>query len=209
MKEEQEYIRDIAEIRSMMERSSRFLSLSGWAGILAGIYALAGAYIAYSVFGFQPDAVAYRAGGHGGLTLNLTNVILLALTVLLLSISTAIVLSARNANKKGEKVWNATSRRLLSSMAVPLVTGGILILVLMAKDLLGLVAPLTLVFYGLALYSASKFTFYDVKYLGLIQVALGLISAYFIEWSLVFWALGFGVVHILYGIFIYYKYERR
>jgi MFS family permease len=205
MKEEQEYIRDIAEIRSMMERSTKFLSLSGWAGIMAGIYALAGAYIAYAVFDFHPDAIDYRAGNGGS---SLLNVIFLAVSILLLAIGTAISLSSKNANKKGEKVWNATSRRLLGSMAVPLVAGGLLALIFIAKDLVGLVAPTTLIFYGLALFSASKFTYEDVKYLGLIQVALGIFGAYFIPWSLLLWALGFGLVHIGYGIYIHNKYER-
>ncbi|HEV7333896.1 MAG TPA: hypothetical protein VGN63_22875 [Flavisolibacter sp.] len=208
MKEEQEYIRDIAEIRSMMERSTKFLSLSGWAGIMAGIYALAGAYIAYEVFDFNPDSINYHAVPSGSDSSNLLNVIILAVSILLLAIGTAISLSSKNANKKGEKVWNATSRRLLGSMAVPLVAGGLLSLIFIAKDLTGLVAPATLIFYGLALFSASKFTYEDVKYLGLIQVALGLISAYFIEWSLLLWALGFGIVHIIYGIYIHFKYER-
>jgi hypothetical protein len=208
MKDEQEYIRDIAEIRSMMERSTKFLSLSGWAGIMAGIYALAGAYIAYTVFDFNPDAIDYRAVPSGNSGSNLLNVIFLAVSILLLAIGTAISLSAKNANKKGEKVWNASSRRLLGSMAVPLVAGGLLALIFIAKGLVGLVAPTTLIFYGLALFSASKFTYEDVKFLGLIQVALGLIGTYFIPWSLLLWALGFGFVHIGYGIYIHNKYER-
>ena len=206
MKEEQEYIRDIAEIRSMMERSTKFLSLSGWAGIMAGIYALAGAYIAYAVFDFNPDTIDYREGFSGNSSL--LNIIFLAISILLLAIGTAISLSSKSANKRGEKVWNATSRRLLGSMAVPLVAGGLLVLIFIAKDLVGLVAPTTLIFYGLALFSASKFTYEDVKYLGLIQVALGLIGAYFIPWSLALWALGFGIVHIGYGIYIHNKYQR-
>lgn len=208
MKEEQEYIRDIAEIRSMMERSTKFLSLSGWAGIMAGIYALAGASIAYAVFGFNPDGIDYRASNPESGPSALLNVIFLAVSILLLAIGTAISLSSKNANKKGEKIWNATSRRLLGSMAVPLAAGGLFCLLLIAKDLVGLVAPVTLIFYGLALFSASKFTYDDVKYLGLIQVALGLVGAYFIPWSLLLWALGFGVVHIGYGIYIHFKYER-
>ncbi len=146
MKEEQDYIRDIAEIRSMMERSTKFLSLSGWAGIMAGIYALAGAYIAYTFFHFNPNAIQYSAAAPNGTGSNLLNIILLAVSILLLAIGTAIALSSKNANRKGEKVWNATSRRLLINMAVPLVAGGILILVFISKNLTGLIAPLTLIF---------------------------------------------------------------
>ncbi|MGE5401355.1 MAG: hypothetical protein ACM3S2_13215 [Ignavibacteriales bacterium] len=200
MKEKQDYIRDIADIRSMMERSSKFLSLSGWAGIMAGIYALSGAYIAYKLFDFNPDEIVYS-------TTSLPKVISLAILVLILALGTAIILSYRKADKGGETVWNATSRRLLANMAVPLAAGGILILVLIAKDLVGLIAPLTLLFYGLALYNASKFTYNEMKFLGMIQMVLGLISCYFIEYGLLFWVIGFGVFHIVYGIYIYFRHE--
>lgn len=204
MSEERDYSRDLAEIRSMMERSSKFMSLSGLAGVMAGIYALAGAYVAYSYLGFNPDKVVYTPAAPG----SLPQVIMLAILVMILAIGTAIYLSSRKANRRGEKAWNATSRRLMAHMAVPLVAGGILVLVFLSKDLIGLIAPSTLLFYGLALYNASKFTFDDLKFLGLIQMALGLASFYFIGYGLLFWAIGFGVVHILYGVYMHFRYER-
>jgi hypothetical protein len=206
MKEEQNYIRDIAEMRSMMERSSKFLSLSGMAGILAGSYALAGAYIAYKFFYFNTgDAVE-----NDGVTtpFDLQKVIILAIVVLVLSLATAIFFSYQKANKRGEKLWNPTAKRLLINVAVPFIAGGVLILILISKGFIGLVAPLTLLFYGLALYNASKFTYGEVRTLGLVEIGLGLISAYFTEYGLLLWAVGFGVVHIIYGIYMHYRYER-
>jgi uncharacterized membrane protein YidH (DUF202 family) len=208
MQEKQDYIRDIAEMRSMMERSSKFLSLSGLAGIMAGIYALSGAYIAYQFFYFNPDEIVYSSIKSGSLSLSLLKVIFLAITVLVLALGTAIFLSYKKANKKGEKFWNYTAKRLLINMAVPLIAGGLLILILISKGLIGFIAPFTLLFYGLALYNASKFTYDEVRSLGLIEIGLGLISSYFVEYGLLFWALGFGVVHIIYGIYIHYRYER-
>jgi hypothetical protein len=205
MKKEQDYIQDIAEIRSMMERSSKFLSLSGWTGILAGIYALAGAYIAWKVFDFNSGEILYNPGIR---TSELTYVILLAAIVLLLALGTAIYESYRKAKIKGEKAWNPTSRRLLINMAVPLVTGGILVLIMLIKGLIGMLAPLMLLFYGLALYNAGKFTYREVKILGLAEIVLGLISSLFLGYGLIFWAGGFGVAHIVYGIYMHYTYER-
>lgn len=207
MKESQDYIQDITEMRSMMERSSKFLSLSGMAGIMAGIYALAGAAIAYVIYKFNPEEISSTTGREN-LQSGLPEVIFLAMIILTLAIGTAIFLSHKKANKRGEKLWNATARRLLINMAVPLVTGGLLILVLISKGLIGLIAPFSLLFYGLALYNASKFTYEEVRSLGLIEIGLGLISSYFVGYGLLFWALGFGVVHIVYGIYMHYRYER-
>ncbi|CAN5434834.1 hypothetical protein BH23BAC3_BH23BAC3_02310 [soil metagenome] len=196
-----DYSRDITEIRSMMERSSKFLSLSGWAGIMAGLYALTGAWVAYSRFNFYPDGVYYSPS-------ELPEIIMLALLILVLALSTAFYLSWRKSDNRGEKVWNATSRRLLTQMAVPLVTGGILILVFISKGLIGLIAPLSLLFYGLALYNAGNFTFNAIKVLGIIQIALGLLSSWLIGYGLLLWAFGFGVMHVVYGIYIHIRYER-
>ncbi|CAN5531391.1 hypothetical protein BH09BAC4_BH09BAC4_42050 [soil metagenome] len=208
MQEEQDYIRDIAQIRSIMERSSKFLSLAGWAGIMAGLYALAGAYIAYAVLDFNPAQLVYSPAKSGGLSAGLVKVIGLASLILVLAIGTAILLSYNKATKRREKLWNAIVRRLLINMAVPLLAGGFLLLILVGKGLIGLLAPVTLLFYGLALYNASQFTYEEVKSLGLIQIGLGLLSAYYVEYGLVCWALGFGVAHIMYGIYMHYRYER-
>jgi uncharacterized membrane protein YidH (DUF202 family) len=208
MKEEQDYLRDIVEIRSMMERSSKFLSLSGWAGIMAGIYALAGAYIAYKIFDFNPGEIVDSTTNTTSQSSGLLNVVFLAITILILAISTAIYLSSKKANKRGEKLWNPGAKQLLINMSIPLIAGGLLILVLLFKGFIGLIAPFTLLFYGLALCNASKFTFEEVKSLGLIQIGLGLIGSYFIEYGLLLWAIGFGVVHIIYGIYIHYRYKK-
>lgn len=208
MKEEKDYIQDITEIRSMMERSSKFLSLAGWAGIMAGFYALAGAWIAYDIFYFNPDEIIYGNLSSGTLTPGVWKVIILALSILILALGTAYILSSKKANKKSEKLWNATSRRLLINLSVPLVTGGLLILILISKGFVGFIAPFTLIFYGLALYNAGRFTYSEIQTLGLIEIALGLISSYFVGYGLLFWAIGFGVLHIVYGIYIHYKYER-
>jgi hypothetical protein len=209
MKEDvNDYARDLAEIRSIMERSSKFLSLSGWEGIMAGVYALIGAFVVHQVFGFRPDQVHYSFGDMGSGTAGIAELIGTAVLVLVMALATAIFFSSRKAQKLGEKAWTPATRRLLYSMAVPLVSGGIFILLLVWHGLLGLVAPLMLLFYGLALYNAGKYTVDEVKYMGMVQIALGLTGAVFIEYGLLLWAAGFGVVHIVYGIFMHFRYER-
>lgn len=204
MNEKPDYARDITEIRSMMERSTKFLSLSGLAGIMAGIYALAGAYVSYQVLDFNPNELTTGNETEGPLW----KIVAVAVVVLVLALGTAIYLSWKKAVKSGEKFYNATTRRVISAMLVPLVTGGLLMLALFTKGLTGLMAPCSLIFYGLALYNTSKFTYEEVKTMGLIEIALGLVSTYYMGLGLLCWALGFGVVHIIYGIYLHYKYER-
>lgn len=206
MKKEQDYFNDIATIRSMMERSSKFLSLSGWAGVMAGVFALSGAYIAWSLFGFTPPSSLTELHIADGS--NLQQVVLLAIVVLVLSVGTAGYLSYKRAIKRGESVLNSTSKRLMLHMAAPLVSGGILILILLANGLAAFLAPLTLLFYGLALFSAGQFTYTEVRYLGLFMIVFGLLATMFPLWGLLFWAAGFGLLHIIYGVYIHMKYER-
>lgn len=199
MKEEKDYIQKLAEIRSMMEQSSKFLSLSGWAGIMAGVYALVGAYIAYNFLGFNSSEIPQGTS---------SSIYLLAILILGLALISAIFFSHRRAIKNKRRLWNFTTKRLIIDMTVPIATGAILIIILINISLERLVVPLSLIFYGLALYNASKFTLNEVKILGIVQLVIGLLSMYFSEYSLLWWSLGFGLAHIIYGIYMHYKYER-
>lgn len=203
MKKQKDYIRDIAEIRFMMERSSKFVSLSGWSGIMAGIYALAGAFIIYSTLGFNPGNAIDKLYES-----DLVFIMATGILVFLLAICTAVFHSYRTAKARGEKLWNPTARRMLINMAVPLLVGGLLICISILRGHIEFIASFSLVFYGLSLINASFFTFPEVKALGLVQTILGLLSSWFVEWGLFLWATGFGLVHILYGVYMHFKYEK-
>jgi hypothetical protein len=208
MKKDTDYLQDIEEIRSLMEKSSKFISLSGWAGIFAGIFALMGSYIALTYLDFNPQSLSVDTESNPFQQKQIFSVVQLALLVFLLAISFALFFTHRRAKRKDELLWTPTAKRLVMNMAVPLFTGGILILLFISKGFIGFVAPFSLLFYGLALFTISKFTFDEVKILGLIEILLGLISVYKVSLGLLFWAIGFGVVHIVYGIYVYFKYER-
>jgi hypothetical protein len=193
---------ELTSIRSIMERSSKFISLSGLSGILAGIYALTGAAFAYAII-INPFMIMKALGNNEALFVGG-----IAGLVLLASVVTGYILSVRKAKRKGETIWNATSRVLLFNTGVPLLTGGLIVLLLIYWGYIGMIAPAMLLFYGLALVSASNFTFSDVKYLGLLDILLGLTAACLPDYGLLFWALGFGVLHIIYGSMMYLKYDR-
>lgn len=206
MKKEKDYIGDIAAIRNMMERSSKFLSLAGWAGIMAGVYGLAGAWVVYTYLGFNPQHLSDTTPAAGD-ALN-RSLLLVAVVVLVLALGTAVLLSARKATKRQERIWNSTAKRMLIEMAAPLVVGGLFTLVLMANGLTGLLASALLIFYGLSLFNAGKFTYVEIRVLGVLEMILGLIAACYPNYGLICWSFGFGILHILTGIYLHYKYER-
>ena len=205
--EEKDIHSELASIRSLMERSSRFLSLSGLSGVLAGIYASIGAFIGYRLV-FEKyngliisDSYAENPNIYHALYL-------IAALVLVLSVLTGILLSIREAKKKKEHYWNPVSKRLITNMAIPLVTGGLFILILISKAEYQFIAASCLLFYGLALTAASQYTFSDVKYLGFCQITLGLLAAWMPENGLLFWIAGFGLLHIIYGAIMHFKYKQ-
>lgn len=206
MKATHNYEQDLAEIRQMMERSSKFLSLSGWSGILAGVYAVIGAFAAHYALAYRPNNWATLLQDD---TVNDSErIVFLALGILLVTLITVVYLSAGKAKKRNEKLWNPTSKRLLVHFGLPLVVGGLFLLILFSQGLISLLAPVSLLFYGLAIHGASQFTFPEMRFLGLIQLTLGLIGCAFPEYGLLLWAVGFGLVHIAYGLHLHFKYER-
>ncbi len=210
--EPNKYLEDITEIKNIMNRSSRFISLSGLSGVLAGIYALIGAALAYTRLKMMSSANYEGLSGRSS-SLWGTDVIrdlsLIAGAVVVLAAVTGFLMTLRKSKRSGEKIWDATSKRLVVNFFIPLISGGIFCLVLIQYGLPGLVAPATLIFYGLACINASKYTMGDVRYMGLAFLLIGLISTQFIGYGLYFWALGFGIFHILYGSMMYFKYDRN
>lgn len=208
MNKTETYLNDLAEIRSMMERSSRFISLSGLTGVMAGLYALIGAGVAWYLLnreGVRLDDGLLRRAASESLRFEL---LLVGLGVLVLALVTGLWLTIRKSRKTGQSIWDKTARLLFFSLLIPLATGGILCLIFMARGYVSVIAPLTLIFYGLALVNGSKYTLNDIRTLGLLQIGLGLLAAVFLGYGLLFWALGFGVLHIAYGFMMYRKYER-
>jgi predicted lysophospholipase L1 biosynthesis ABC-type transport system permease subunit len=206
----QEHLKTLTEIRSLMERSSRFISLSGLSGVFAGLFALAGAYAFYYFYATSPFSEEYWIRAHGepdGMHI-ITFIFLDAAIVLTLALGVGALLTMRNSRKKGISIWDATAKRLAINLMIPLVTGGLFCLILLYHGRFAIVAPTTLVFYGLALINASKYTLNDIRYLGICEIILGLTGLLFIGYGLLLWAVGFGLLHIIYGAVMYYKYER-
>jgi len=210
MNESREHLQTLSDIRSMMERSSRFLSLSGLSGVSAGVIALAGAAVVYMRTGLSSYSGSYYGSVGNSVSRSAADqfFVTVAVVVLIAALLSGVFFTVRKARRQGQSVWNQTSRRLLWAMLVPLAAGGIFCLVLLLHNLLWLVFPGTLIFYGLALLSGSRYTVRDVESLGYCEVGLGLLALFFPGYNLLTWAVGFGVLHIVYGLTMYYKYER-
>jgi hypothetical protein len=201
----EKYLEDLKEIREMMNRSSRFISLSGLSGISAGVAALIGAYLAHrTIQSYQLEMDFYPAQLSSEA---LYRLLLIASLTLIIALISGIWFTSRETRKRNLKVWDAQTKRLLINLFIPLITGGVLCLMLIFKGFAGMAAPLTLVFYGLSLVNASKYTLDEIRSLGLLEIALGLVAFYFIGYGLIFWAIGFGILHIAYGLYMYLKYK--
>lgn len=202
---EEKYINDLKEIKEMMNRSSRFISLSGISGIATGVIALAGAFAAY---GFVFRNIS--APGYYQLDMPIEvslRILFVAFGTLLLGLMTGIYFTTRETRKRKLPVWDYQTKRLLVNLSIPLLTGGIVCLLFLFNGFPGLLAPMTLIFYGLALVNAGKYTLTEVRSLGLIEIFLGLLAMLWIDYGLLFWALGFGILHIVYGLIIQRKYK--
>lgn len=192
----------LQDIKQMMEKSSRFISLSGWSGISAGICALIGAVVAYNILQGEPSR------GYGSSSLEIDfKLLLIAIATFIAAFIFAFVFTYRRSRKNNLSIWGSAARRLMINVSIPMIVGGIFILKLIDIGAYGLIAPACLIFYGLALVNASKYTFGEIRYLGYGQIILGLINCWAIGYGLYFWAIGFGVLHILYGTIMLRKYE--
>lgn len=209
-----QHLNSLSEIKNLMERSSKFISLSGLSGVFAGIIALIGATAAYFRLDHylnttSLDYVTSRHLSEASLINLIIELIAIALLVLIVSVSIGIVLTIRETKKNKQSIWDRNSRLLLINLLIPLGVGGLFCLILMYHGLFGLVAPATLIFYGLALVNCGKYTLNDVRYLGMFEIMLGLISAVFVGKGLLFWAIGFGILHIIYGTVMHFKYNKN
>jgi len=207
-------IETLHEIRTIMERSSRFLSLSGWSGIWAGCTALVGAGIAlkwlnptfdssHGLYYYLTEALYYSDKNI------LFHLIALGFSIFLIAFIGGIYFTQRKAKKDGQKLWGKASIQMIGQMATTLAIGAFMILFFIYDGAYQYVGPSCLIFYGLALINGSRYTLSDIRYLGFIEVMLGGINLFLPYYTILFWTTGFGVLHILYGIIMWNKYERK
>lgn len=200
----------LEDIKQLMHKSSRFISLSGWSGVAAGTCAL----IAAAYTGIQLDC--WRRGDcpfdqllqEGGESLRYT-LLFIGLVTFVVAFTLAFFFTYVRSRKAGVAIWGFTARKVVFNVAIPMMVGGLFIWRMMEYGFYGMVAPACLLFYGLGLINASKYTLGEIRYLGYSQLVLGAINLWMPGYGLYFWAAGFGVMHIIYGIVMWNRYERE
>lgn len=216
MSDQNHHLDTLKDIKQMMERSSRFISLSGLSGIAAGICALAGAWFANgiiatdksSVVDFRHIASITEESFDFASLLN-NSLFQLAMITFITALILAFIFTYLRSRKTNTPIWGTSAKRVIINVAIPMIVGGIYILKLIEAKAFGYIAPGCLIFYGLGLLNASKYTLIEVRYLGYGELLLGLINLWCTGYGIYFWALGFGVLHILYGAIMWWKYERN
>lgn len=209
MSDHQQSLQDLADIRRMMEESSRFLSLSGLSGVSAGIVALIGAYVGQLyLVQWELESTLDQIMGYDNRQEHLWKLVGIALVILVCAAAAASFFTIRRTKARGERLWTKAARRTLINLLLPLAAGGIFCIQLAWYGAGLLVAPAMLIFYGLAVINAGKYTFKEIRMLGASEIVLGLIAAFYPGHGILFWAIGFGLFHILYGTIMYVKYER-
>ena len=211
MEDKNQHLETLQDIKQMMERSSKFISLSGLSGITAGICALIGVWV---VSGINKNFEGMsnlndndpRAGES---VINIIMITWTGIIVFIAALVLAVLFTYLRSKKTGIPMWGTTARRLIWNTALPILAGGVFIIKLIELKEIGLIAPSCLIFYGLALINGSKYTLGEVRYLGYGQIMLGIINLWMTGYGLYFWAAGFGVLHIIYGLIMWWKYERK
>lgn len=199
----------LKDIRKMMQRSSRFISLSGLSGIAAGIWALVGAYFAHDWITEYYDGYANSGYTNQSFEKLKWNLLFLAAAVAGLALISALYFTWRRAGKNKLPLWDHTSKQLIINTAIPMIAGGLFIIAMLQYSEWRFVAPACLVFYGLGLVNGSRYTLSDIRYLGFLEIVLGLVNTQYVGSGLYFWAIGFGILHIIYGFVMWWKYERN
>ncbi len=217
MDEKSQHLDTIRDIKKMMERSSRFISLSGLSGVAAGICALIGAWFGYDVVhGSHGDEMRNnllrlreRDGDISVAEYAGNSLLKIGLLTFAAAFVLAFIFTYIRSRKNHTPLWGTTARRLMINVCIPIAAGGIYLIALMKYGAFGLIAPGCLIFYGLALINASKYTLVEIRYLGYGQLILGIINLLYPGYGLYFWAFGFGILHIVYGTVMWWKYERN
>jgi hypothetical protein len=177
-------IENLTFIRSTMERATAFTAVPGWGGVAMGVTALIAAVVA-----------ARQETADGWL------VVWLVEAVVAMGIESFAI--ARKARALGGAILARPAKRFLLSFTPPIAAGAILTLALYQAELYRALPGLWLLLYGTGVVTGGAFSVRAVPVMGLCFMVLGMAAALGpASWGDPLMALGFGVLHIGFGVFI-------
>lgn len=193
-------------IREMMSKSGKFRSLSGYAVICAGILTIVFSVAFCTLYDINPYNLNYD-----NLRLlpeeHYSTALLFAMLLLGMSVVAGLIFTKISANKRSEKLSGPGGRNFIYNITIPMGFALIFCFLLFGTHP-DLVLPVSLILYGLTLFNAGKFTHGALRYLGISQMFLSLICLGLMQYHILIWTFGFGIVHIAFGLYMIIKPER-
>jgi len=175
-------------IRETMERATPFTGISGSGEIAIGATALLASVVAAQQPSFKSWFAIWIAEG-------------------LISILIAGWSMDRKARAVQMPLMSGPGRKVVFSLAPPIIAGGLLTIVLVRAGLTNAIPGVWLLLYGTGVITGGMFSVRAVPVMGLCFMALGALALFssptFANW---FMAAGFGGLHLLFGAIIVRKY---
>jgi hypothetical protein len=170
----------------------RKLNFKSWIGILTGFYALVGIFIANQML----HSYKFAEEGLNMLPVNIFEIMIMALAAFILLISLVTIYIVKK--KKSLKFSNIEKLNFY----IPLILGGVILFLVANKGYYHLIASVSLIYYGIFLLNLNRFLKTDLFIFAIIEIILGFTSFFVNNHSLLFLAIGFGVLQIIFGIYL-------
>ncbi len=172
----------LAYIRQTMESASTFTALSGWGLVAVG------------VVGMVAAVLAWRTGTPEKLGI--------WVPAALVGVLCAGVANASKARRLEMPLWSGSFRKVAWVMTPVLAAGALLTLAMVNASVRHLLPGTWLALYGAGVTAGGTFSLRAVRWMGLAFIVLGGLAFWAPQQGIVFLAVGFGVLHILFGFYL-------
>lgn len=211
---EQEIKETLTDIREMMERSQKVMFLNGTSGIIVAVWALLGAiFTSEFLYGSLWPIWGSTVFPLREMTFDIFSFTAFFLAVTFIaSCITVWIMSKHRAKRKGiEFKLDPGAKQLFRTFFTVMIIGGLFCLSCFANGHWELIFGYMLTFYGLALVVISPMAFRKsiTQYFGYLQIAVGMAALEFPQYGMMFWTIGFCVLHLIWGIWFHFVFERK
>ena len=182
-----------------MQQYTSYFSLSGFSGILLGIYGLLMVYVLHILTSTYGDGF----DGSSQLPIALLEIVItiFGIVMILISLFTLWIRARRENKKQNSKLWNPFSKKTRLQTLVPLIFFIAVLIIVANKGYYSLITPLLLFLYGILLLNVSRVSLKRLRLLAIAEMILGIIAYFIYDNELLFLAIGLGAFHLLYGVF--------